>query len=139
VSAVHVLEHIPDALEFLRMLARWACPGGHLLVESPNWASRLRRVRGPHWTDLRPMEHLVHWTPETLTATLGRARVEPVAVRTMTWRATLHTPVEAATDIARPWLARLPPPLSLRAASTIRRFDERRGRGMVVWAVGRVA
>jgi SAM-dependent methyltransferase len=138
VSAVHVLEHMPDALGFLRTLARWARPGGHVVVESPNWASRLRREHGPRWADLRPMEHLVHWTPDTLGATLRRAGLEPVAVRTLTWRSALHTPLEAAADIGRPWLARLPAPLSLRAASLARRLDERRGRGMVVWTVGHV-
>ncbi|MEA2226862.1 MAG: hypothetical protein QOF04_492 [Solirubrobacteraceae bacterium] len=137
VSAVHVLEHMSDALGFLRTVARWVRPGGHLLVESPNWASRLRRERGPGWADLRPMEHLVHWTPDTLGATLQRTGLEPVAVRTLTWGSALHTPIEAAADIARPRLARLPAPLSLRAASVLRRLDERRGRGMVVWALGR--
>jgi SAM-dependent methyltransferase len=137
VTAVHVLEHIPDALDFLRTLARWARTGGHVVVESPNWASRLRRRRGPRWTDLRPLEHVVHWTPDTLGATLRRAGLEPVAVRTLTWSSGLHTPLEAAADIARPRLARLPAPLSLRAASVIRRLDGQRGRGMVVWAVGR--
>lgn len=138
VGAIHVSEHVPDALGFLRTLARWTRPGGHVVVESPNWASRLRRERGPRWADLRPMEHLVHWTPDTLGATLRRAGLEPIAVRTLTWRSELHTPLEAAADIARPRLARLPAPLSLRAASVARRLDERRGRGMVVWTVGRV-
>jgi SAM-dependent methyltransferase len=138
VSAIHVLEHVPDALGFLQTLARWARPGGHVVVESPNWASRLRRERGTRWADLRPLEHLVHWTPDTLGATLRRAGLEPIAVRTLTWRSALHTPLEAAADIARPPLARLPAPLSLRAASLARRLDERRGRGMVVWTVGRV-
>ena len=85
-----------------------------MLLESPNWASRLRRTRGARWIDLRPLEHVVHWTPETLGATLRRAGLEPVSVRTLTWRSELHTPLEAATDIARP------------------------GLGMVVWAVARV-
>jgi SAM-dependent methyltransferase len=137
-SAIHVLEHVPDALSFIGGLADQVRPGGHVLVESPNWASRLRHKRGPRWNDLRPLEHVVHWTPATLTATLRRAGLEPVSVRTLTWRSELHTPLEAAADVARPGLARLPSPLSLHAASVARRFDQRRGLGMVVWAVARV-
>ena len=109
-----------------------------MVLESPNWASRLRRERGPRWTDLRPLEHVVHWTPDTLEAALRRAALEPVAVRTLTWRSKSHTPLEAAADVARPWLGKLPSPVSLRAASVARRFDQRRGLGMVVWAVARV-
>jgi 2-polyprenyl-3-methyl-5-hydroxy-6-metoxy-1,4-benzoquinol methylase len=138
-SAVHLLEHLPDAHGFLRGLARQVRPGGHLFLESPNWASRSRRTQGPRWTHLRPLEHAVHWTPKTLRTTLERAGLEPVSVRTLTWRSELHTPLEAAADVARPWLAGLPSPVSLRAASVARRFDERRGLGMVVWAVARVS
>jgi SAM-dependent methyltransferase len=138
-SAVHLLEHLPDALGFLRTLARQVRPGGHVLIESPNWASRLRRTHGPRWTHLRPLEHVVHWTPETLGATLRRAGLEPVSVRTLTWRSELHTPTEAAADVARPWLASLSSPVSLRAASVARRLDQRRGLGMVVWAVARAS
>jgi SAM-dependent methyltransferase len=138
VSALHVLEHVPDALGFLRMLARWAGPGGRVVIEVPNWASRARRADGPRWVLLGPLEHVVHWTPDTLAAALRRAGLEPVAMRTPTWPCALHTPLEAAADVGRPRLARLPAPLALRAASVARRWDERRGQGAVVWAVGRV-
>ena len=63
VAAFHVLEHMPDAVAFLRTLARWARPGGFVVVESPNWDSVLRERSGEQWIHLRPLEHLVHIAP----------------------------------------------------------------------------
>src|SRR5439155_10222074 len=56
VSALHVLEHLPDVAGFLREMARRARPGGHLLVEVPNLDSRQRGATGPRWAGLRPAE-----------------------------------------------------------------------------------
>lgn len=81
VSLFHVLEHVPDSLALLRSVKRWVRPGGFLAVEVPNFASVQRRRRGCHWRHLRPLEHLVHFEPATLAATLLKAGVEPLAVR----------------------------------------------------------
>lgn len=85
VSAFHVLEHMPDGRAFLKMLGRWAKPGGYVLVEVPNWRSFHRRNNGSSWPCLRPLEHIGHYTPATLGATLRRAGLEPVRVRTTTY------------------------------------------------------
>lgn len=82
VSAFHVLEHIPTGTEFLRTAARWVRPGGHLVVEVPNWRSVHRRAYGAQWPQLRPLEHVAHYSPHTLAATLRRAGLEPVQVHT---------------------------------------------------------
>ncbi|MGI8492577.1 MAG: class I SAM-dependent methyltransferase [Acidimicrobiales bacterium] len=85
VSAFHVVEHMIDAQSFLRTLSRWAKPGGHVVVEVPNWRSFHRRNAGPGWEGLRPLEHLGHYGPETLKATMRRAGLRPVLVRTPTF------------------------------------------------------
>ena len=46
VSALHVVEHVPDVAGFLREMARRARPGGHVLVEVPNLDSRQRAAAG---------------------------------------------------------------------------------------------
>lgn len=83
VSAFHVLEHMTDGLAFLRLIARWVRPGGHLVLEVPNWRSFHRRSYDGSWPNLRPLEHVAHYTPATLGATLGRAGLDPVHVGTI--------------------------------------------------------
>ena len=131
VCAFHVLEHMPDARAFLRELARYARPGGLVVVETPNYASRLRRVRGEHWLHLRPLEHLVHFTPQTMRATLAGAGLEPLRVTTPTWIVEDHTRDELAAELALP---RVPRAL----AGTVESLYRRRGVGAVVLAAGRV-
>jgi len=131
VCAFHVLEHMPDARAFLGELARFARPGGLVVVESPNYASRLRRVRGERWLHLRPLEHLVHFTPRTIGAALAGAGLEAVAVTTPTWIVDEHTPDELAAELALP---RVPRAL----AGTVESLYRRRGVGAVVLAAGRV-
>ena len=101
VCAFHVLEHMPAAAPFLSTLARWARPGGHVVVESPNWASVLRRRSGARWIHLRPLEHLVHFTPETVGLAMRRAGLEPVRTGTSSYLSRLHTLDDATSSLAR--------------------------------------
>jgi 2-polyprenyl-3-methyl-5-hydroxy-6-metoxy-1,4-benzoquinol methylase len=85
VSAFHVLEHMSEGTDFLKLLARWVRPGGYLCIEVPNWHSFARRNTGDQWIHLRALEHIAHYEPKTLTATLQRAGLEPTLVRTATY------------------------------------------------------
>lgn len=101
VSAFHVLEHIPDSRAFLRMVARWARPGGYVVVEVPNWASYQRRALAQSWPGLRPLEHLVHFTPRTLPATVRGAGLDPVTVRSPVYLGPPQALKHALDDLAR--------------------------------------
>ncbi|HVL96024.1 MAG TPA: class I SAM-dependent methyltransferase [Solirubrobacteraceae bacterium] len=138
VSAFHVLEHVPDAAAFLRLLASWVRPGGYVLVESPNWDSQVRLASGDGYVHLRPLEHLIHLTPDTVRVAMQRAGLEPAEMRTPTWPSRLHTPQQALADVGRWSWSRLPGPLARAAAAAARAADARRGRGMVVWGLARV-
>jgi SAM-dependent methyltransferase len=83
VSAFHVVEHVPDVRGFLRTIARWARPGGHVVVEVPNFASLQGRRFRDLWIQnyLRPLEHLTHFTPETLERALRDSGLDPRVVR----------------------------------------------------------
>jgi 2-polyprenyl-3-methyl-5-hydroxy-6-metoxy-1,4-benzoquinol methylase len=132
VCAFHVLEHMPDARAFLGELARFARPGGLVVVETPNYASRLRRVQGERWLHLRPLEHLVHFTPQTMRAAIAGAGLEPIRVTSPTWIVCAHTRDELAADLALPRGLAIYP--VARAAAWLYR---RRGVGAVVLAAGR--
>jgi 2-polyprenyl-3-methyl-5-hydroxy-6-metoxy-1,4-benzoquinol methylase len=156
VSAFHVLEHVPDSRAFLRTMARWTRPGGFVVIEVPNWASVQRRRYKQDWMGLRPREHLVHFSPETLGRTLLAASVEPVLIRTPAYIGPPQNLDHALHDLARPHgrFRRLVEPLSRRAATngekaryptrggwTVLRLVEalydKAGVGTVVFCVGR--
>jgi SAM-dependent methyltransferase len=109
VSAFHVLEHQPDSRAFVSLLARWVRPGGHVVVEVPNWHSLQRRRLRERWPALRPGEHLVHFTPQTLRATLSASGIVPVTVRSPVYVGAPQHLEQALWDLARPHgrLARL--------------------------------
>jgi len=101
VSAFHVLEHIPDSRAFLSTMARWARPGGFVAVEVPNWRSVQRRRLREGWSNLRPREHLVHFTPATLRGAFRAAGIEPVAVRSPSYLGHPQTLEQATWDLVR--------------------------------------
>jgi SAM-dependent methyltransferase len=84
ITAFHVLEHMPDPLGALRNMLRWLAPGGSIVLEVPNAAGFGARVFGPYWSGWDTPRHLVHFTPETLSALVERAggRVASVTHRT---------------------------------------------------------
>lgn len=98
VSATHVLEHVPDARGFLRLIARWARPGGHVLIEVPNWASAQRDREQEGWRGLRRLEHLGHFTPDTLRRAFVEGGLEPVAITTPSYLAPEMSTTDEALD-----------------------------------------
>jgi 2-polyprenyl-3-methyl-5-hydroxy-6-metoxy-1,4-benzoquinol methylase len=101
ISAFHVLEHLPDSQAFLRAMARWARPGGFVVVEVPNWRSYQRQRMRAQWAGLRPLEHLVHFTPETLPRTMRAAGLEPILVRSPAYIGPPQSLDHALDDLAR--------------------------------------
>jgi len=66
-----VIEHIPDPQATLRRAAALLAPGGRLLLETQNVASRWARLLGRRWHHYKHAEHLYHFTPATITRLLG--------------------------------------------------------------------
>jgi hypothetical protein len=93
---------MPDSRAFLGTLARWARPGGFVTVEVPNFKSVQRRRLREQWSGLRPREHIVHFTPDTLRATMRSVGIEPVAVRSPAYLGPPQNLDHALNDLARP-------------------------------------
>jgi 2-polyprenyl-3-methyl-5-hydroxy-6-metoxy-1,4-benzoquinol methylase len=101
VSAFHVLEHIPDARSFLEGMCRWVRPGGFIVIEVPNWRSVQRRRLREDWPGLRPLEHLVHFTPATLERTMRSVGLDPVLARSPAYIGPPQSLEHALNDLVR--------------------------------------
>ncbi|HVA06289.1 MAG TPA: class I SAM-dependent methyltransferase [Acidimicrobiales bacterium] len=106
VAATHVLEHQVDGIDFLTSIARWVKPGGCLFIEVPNWASVDRLGNAEQWFGLRPLEHLAHYTPQTLAKLMERIGFEPLLTRTPFYQFHRQTIGQALHDFG---LSRLTP------------------------------
>jgi SAM-dependent methyltransferase len=71
-----VLEHIGEPLSLLRECCTRLAPGGRLITNVPNFSSWQSRFGRSKWFHLDVPRHLVHFTPQTLAATLDRAGLE---------------------------------------------------------------
>lgn len=68
----HVVEHLADPLEALRLVRAALRDDGRLVLRCPNFASLERRAFGRFWSGLDIPRHLQHFSA----ATLGRALAE---------------------------------------------------------------
>jgi SAM-dependent methyltransferase len=66
-----VVEHVPEPQPVLRKLRELVKPGGRLLLETQNVASRWARLLGSRWHHYKHDEHLYHFTPDTIRRLLG--------------------------------------------------------------------
>jgi len=84
VTMNHVLEHIPEPDRYLREeVASALAPGGVLLIEVPNFGSIQSRVNGENWADLRPEQHLFHFTADTLSRLLTASGYQVLEVASL--------------------------------------------------------
>jgi SAM-dependent methyltransferase len=72
ISMSHMLEHIPDPVQYLEMLRRdWLTPDGFILVEVPN----------PFGHQSYELAHLLAFSPRTLKQTLQAAGFDVLALK----------------------------------------------------------
>ncbi|NUM79424.1 class I SAM-dependent methyltransferase [bacterium] len=77
----HVLEHVHDAERALHNISEKLKPEGILAIAVPNINSFDASVYGSEWIALDPPRHLYHFTPQSMTALLQRARFSVVATK----------------------------------------------------------
>lgn len=101
------LEHHSAPIDALRAAHALLRPGGHVVVEVPNFGGLWRRVFRTAWLPLLVPQHLFHFTPTTLrraVKTAGFAHVER--------QQTMFYPLEGVASLGI-WLGRVlrsPPP-----------------------------
>jgi predicted SAM-dependent methyltransferase len=61
-----VIEHIPDVVGALRFVHTLLKPGGKLLIETQNVASRTAAKMGKTWHHYKHAEHIYHFDPRTI-------------------------------------------------------------------------
>lgn len=81
VTLFHVLEHLRNPSRTLKEIWRILRPGGTLLLEVPNRASRISKLMGPYWAGWHLPRHFHHFTPPILGSLLGRAGFVGTEVR----------------------------------------------------------
>lgn len=72
-TMISVVEHLPDPLSALREVHRVLAPGGDVLIDVPNFDSRLREAFGPCWTQYAYPWHLSLFIEKTLRNLIERA------------------------------------------------------------------
>jgi hypothetical protein len=80
-------------------MARWARPGGLVVVEVPNWHSFHRRNAGSAWSNLRPLEHVSHYSPATLRSTIRRSGLSPLDIVTPGFLSRMQTLDQQLDDL----------------------------------------
>jgi len=82
VTGFDLIEHVADPEDFLRTVRGILRPGGVVGLKTPNIDAPEADVFGPHYHSLK-REHLVLFSPESLTATAQAAGFETLAVSTV--------------------------------------------------------
>jgi 2-polyprenyl-3-methyl-5-hydroxy-6-metoxy-1,4-benzoquinol methylase len=80
ISLWDVIEHLPDAHAVVGDIHRLLRPGGHLIVNTPDYGSLARKLLGPKWPMLLSV-HLIYFTQETMRDFLRRDDFEVVDFR----------------------------------------------------------
>ena len=73
VTALHVIEHIPDALGFAERLMGLVRPGGTLVLAAPDMGAFWRPVLGKAWPSWKIPEHVAFYDARTLRDLMERA------------------------------------------------------------------
>lgn len=62
----HVIEHIPNPSECLRLLYKKLKPGGEVILGTPNFQSMTSSIFGRYWYNLDTPRHVFIFSPKTL-------------------------------------------------------------------------
>lgn len=75
----HVLEHIPDPMNFLDKVASILTETGGILLTQTNYKGLIPSFMKDKWYAWVPDQHYWHFTPNVLNQLLSKARFKPIA------------------------------------------------------------
>jgi 2-polyprenyl-3-methyl-5-hydroxy-6-metoxy-1,4-benzoquinol methylase len=81
ITALDVLEHVPDPLNFLKMARKKISDQGILLINVPNAGSVFSKISGKRWHAYLPPEHWMYFNKRSLRKILEMAGFEVVFFR----------------------------------------------------------
>jgi len=73
ITMSHVLEHVPDPINFLIEVKAHLKPNGIVVITAPSYYSLLTRMLGWRWTGFQPTQHIWQLTPTTAAMLCRRA------------------------------------------------------------------
>jgi SAM-dependent methyltransferase len=98
ISIWHVLEHLPDPDQVLRLCHGWLREGGALLIAVPNADSWQAKLFQGSWFHLDPPRHLDHFNRRSLVSSLTRAGFRVERLRTLSWEQNLYGILQSALN-----------------------------------------
>ena len=81
VSATDVVEHVPDPVEFLRLMAGYVVPSGYILISIPFADSIEAKLRGANWNMVEPPTHSQFFSMQSLELALQLAGLSLIVSR----------------------------------------------------------
>ncbi|HRZ30062.1 MAG TPA: class I SAM-dependent methyltransferase [Candidatus Paceibacterota bacterium] len=87
ITLFHVIEHLSDPIEALKILGKTLSHGGILVIETPDLEASIQKVTD-HCNPLVCDEHLFYWSKKSLHAIISRAgfKILLVAHRSFDWK-----------------------------------------------------
>ena len=82
ITSYHVVEHLPDPVAKIKHCYKLLKTGGALFLETPNTASLGAKLRGAKWSHILPPEHVVYFSPRSLTHALKEGGFHTIFIRT---------------------------------------------------------
>lgn len=82
IVALHVVEHVPDPVVWVRSLARHLALGGTMVLATPDMGSLWRQAMGSRWPSFKYPEHVAFYDRATLPRLFSAAGLQrPVRLR----------------------------------------------------------
>lgn len=87
ITAWHVLEHVHDLKETMKLLKKKLAPSGYIFIALPNLASNDSKIYGSDWAAYDVPRHLYHFTQSSFVGLLKSLKLHLIEVLPMTFDA----------------------------------------------------